>query len=46
MTEAVFTAAIVTLVCAILVTLYGIVRNVPPQPNKQSYRRHRPWNFK
>jgi hypothetical protein len=25
---------------------YMIVRNAPPQPQRQSYRRHRPWNFK
>ena len=47
MTEAViFVAAMLTLAIAILTTLYGTVRNAPPQPQRQSYRRHRPWNFK
>jgi hypothetical protein len=47
MTEAViFCAAMLTLAIAILATLYGIVGNAPPQPESQSYRRHRPWNFK
>jgi hypothetical protein len=47
MTEAViFVAAMLTLAIAILAALYGIVRNAPPQLQRQSYRRHRPWNFK
>ena len=47
MTEAViFFAAMLTLAIAILAALYGIVGNAPPQPQPQSYRRHRPWNFK
>jgi hypothetical protein len=47
MTEAViFFAAMLTLAIAILATLYGIVGNAPPQPEPQSYRQHRPWNFK
>jgi hypothetical protein len=47
MTEAViFVAATLTLAIAILATLYGTVQNAPPQPQRQSYRRHRPWNFK
>jgi hypothetical protein len=47
MTEAViFIAALLTLACAILAALYVIVRDAPPQPQRQSYRRHRLWNFK
>ena len=47
MTEAViFFAAMLTLAIAILAALYGIVRNAPPQPQPQSYRQHRAWNFK
>ena len=47
MTEApIFAAAILTLASAILAVLYAIVRDAPPQPQRQSYRRHRPWNFK
>jgi hypothetical protein len=47
MTEAViFVAAILTLACVILATLYGMMRSAPPQPQRQSYRRHRLWNFK
>lgn len=47
MTDAViFIAAILILACAILATLYGVVRHAPRQPQRQSYRRHRPWNFK
>jgi hypothetical protein len=49
MTETVISiAAIMTLAVAILATLYRIVRDAPPpqQPQQQSYRRHRPWNFK
>ena len=48
MTEAViFFAAMLTLAIAILAALYVIVRDVPLlQPQPQSYRRHRPWNFK
>ena len=46
MTEAViFVAAILTLDSAILAALYGIARDTP-QPQRQSYSRHRPWNFK
>jgi hypothetical protein len=47
MTEAIiFFAAILTLTFAILATLYIIVRDAQPDPQLQSYRRHRPWNFK
>jgi hypothetical protein len=47
MTEAVnFPVAILTLASAILAALYVFVRDVPPRPQQQSYRRHRPWNFK
>jgi hypothetical protein len=47
MTEAlIFFAALLTVVVAILGALYGIVRHAPAQPQRQSYRRHRPWNFK
>jgi hypothetical protein len=47
MTEAViFVAAILTLAGAILTAIYFIVRDAQPQPQRQSYRRHRPWNFK
>jgi len=47
MTDAlIFGVAILTLTCAILATLYFIVRDAPPQPQRQSYRRHRPWNYK
>ena len=47
MTEAViFVAATLTLAIAILATLYGTEQNAPPQPQRQSYRRHRLWNFK
>jgi hypothetical protein len=47
MTEAViFVGALLILAIAILAALYGIVRNAPPQPQRQSYRRHRLWNFK
>jgi hypothetical protein len=42
----IFVAAILTLASAILAALYGIVRNTPTQMQRQSYRRHRPWNFK
>jgi hypothetical protein len=43
MTEAViFVAAMLTLAIAILAALYGIVRDAKPQPQSQSYRRHRP----
>jgi len=45
MTEALFIAATLMLACAIMATLYGIVRNAPAQPTQQSYRLHRPWNF-
>jgi hypothetical protein len=47
MTDAlVFAAALLILAIAILTALYCIVRDAPPQPQGQSYRRHRPWNFK
>jgi hypothetical protein len=47
MTEAaIFVATILTLASVILATLYRLVRDAPPQPQRQSYRRHRPWNFK
>ena len=47
MTEAVIlVAAMLTLAIAILAALYGIVRNAPSKPQRQSYRPHRPWNFK
>jgi hypothetical protein len=39
MTEAVIFAS------AILTALYVIVRDAPPQPQRQP-QRHRPWNFK
>jgi hypothetical protein len=42
----IFVAAILTLASAILAGLYGIVRNAPPQMQRQPYRRHHPWNFK
>jgi len=35
-----------TLAVTILAALYRIVRDAPPPPQQQSYRRHRPWNFK
>jgi hypothetical protein len=41
-----FAAAILILAMAILAALYVICRNAPPQPERQSFRRHRPWNFK
>ena len=47
MTEAVLiVAAIMIVACAILAALYAIVRDAPPQPQRQSYRPHRLWNFK
>jgi hypothetical protein len=47
MTEAVLVvAAILIVACAILAALYAIVRDAPPQSQRQSYRRHRLWNFK
>jgi hypothetical protein len=42
----IFVAAMLTLVIAILATLYGIVRSAPSQPQRQHYRRHRLWNLK
>jgi len=46
-TEAVIiVAAILVLASAILAALYGIARNAAPKPRRQSYRRHRPWNYK
>jgi hypothetical protein len=47
MTEAViFVVALLILACVIQATLYGMVRSAPPQPQRQTYRRHRPWNYK
>jgi hypothetical protein len=47
MTEAViFVAALTALAIAVVAALYGIVSNAPPQKQRNSYRRHRPWNFK
>jgi hypothetical protein len=46
MTEVIFVAAILTFAVAILTALYIIVRDAPLRPQRQSYRRHRPWNFK
>jgi hypothetical protein len=47
MTEAVtFVAALTALAIAVVAALYGIVGNAPPQKQQNSYRRHRPWNFK
>jgi hypothetical protein len=47
LTEAMnFAVAILTLASAILAALYVFVRDAPPRPQQQSYRRHRPWNFK
>jgi hypothetical protein len=31
---------------AILAAIYAIVPDAPSQPQRQAYRRHRPWNFK
>jgi hypothetical protein len=42
----IFFAALLILACAILAALYRMVRDAPPQREQQSYRRHRPWNFK
>jgi hypothetical protein len=42
----IFVAAILTLAGAALAALYCLVRDAPLQPQPQSYRRHRPWNFK
>lgn len=42
----IFVAAITVLAIAIVATLYGIVGNEPPKPERQPYRQHRPWNFK
>ena len=44
--EIIFVAAILTLASAILAALYVFARDVSPLPQQQSYRRHRPWNFK
>jgi hypothetical protein len=38
-------AALLILASAILAVIYRVVRDAPSQP-QQSYRRHRPWNFK
>jgi hypothetical protein len=47
MTETViFVAALLILAIAIMTAIYGIVRDARPKPQRQSYRRHRPWNFK
>jgi len=47
MTETlIFVAAVLTVASGILATLYVIVRDTPPQPQRQSYRPHRLWNFK
>jgi hypothetical protein len=47
MTEAViFVGGLLIVAGAILAALYVIVRDAPPRPQRQSYRRHRPWNFK
>ena len=47
MTEAViFGGAMLILALAILAAIYFVVRDAQPQPQRQSYRRHRPWNFK
>jgi hypothetical protein len=39
-------AALLTLACVILAALYFVARDARPQPQRQSHRRHRPWNFK
>jgi hypothetical protein len=44
--EIIFVTAILTLASAILAALYGVARNASPQPQRQPYSRHRPWNFK
>jgi uncharacterized membrane protein (DUF485 family) len=47
MTEAVIIfAVLLILASAILTAIYRVVRDAPSQPQQQSYRRHRPWNFK
>jgi len=47
MTETViFASALLILASAILAAIYFIARDAPPQPQRQSYRRHRPWNYK
>jgi hypothetical protein len=47
MSEAViFVAALLTVAVVILAALYFIVRDAPPRPQRQSHRRHRPWNYK
>lgn len=47
MTEAVIIfAALLMLASAILAALYVVCRNSRAQPQRQSYRRHRLWNFK
>jgi hypothetical protein len=47
MTDAlIFIGALLTVAIAILAALYGLVRNAPAQSQRQSYRRHRLWNFK
>jgi hypothetical protein len=42
----IFFTALLIVVVAILTALYILVRDKPPQSPGQSYRRHRPWNFK
>jgi hypothetical protein len=34
------------LAIAIMAAIYGIVQDARPKPQRQFYRRHRPWNFK
>ena len=42
----IFFATLMIVVIAILSALYILVRDKRPQSEGQSYRRHRPWNFK
>jgi hypothetical protein len=42
----IFVAALLAVVIGILAVLYAVVQATPPQPQRKSYRRHRPWNFK
>jgi hypothetical protein len=47
MSEAlIYIPVITTITIAILAALYAVMRNAPRHPQRQSYRRHRPWNFK
>jgi hypothetical protein len=41
-----FAVAISTLASAILAALYFFLRDVPPRPEQQFYRRPGVWNFK